>query len=216
MLTACESVTAGTARTDTRPAPPIVLPNQIESVLPPVAMIKQIVDEPELLQGASLRGVSLLPDWFLPDSSCAGSLFAAAEPAYAEHPPMRGSLLTRPRSPRNRSVTTAVLIYHTPRQAEALVARMVARWRGCANKTAITNPHGGPQQKWTLGTPGESGPIHTLYNSVEGGGGYGCARGIASENNVVSDIENCGTAGEATLTEQAVALVDAVIAKIPT
>lgn len=107
------------------------------------------------------------------------------------------------------------MLYHTPLQADKLAPRTVDRWAACANKTLIEYPTALAPQNWPLGSLDVVDDVHTLFNSQEAAGGWGCSRGIISRRNVVIDVRVCSRAGEDALKNQAATLVHTIAAKIP-
>lgn len=208
LLSSCSVVVAGSPRS-AGGALPLLKPNQIEALLPTAEQTAQVVDGPHIEIGAALRAIKEFP-FPISDPNCFASISEATEPAYRDsgYGPVRGFVLTEPGNlaAREHLVGEAVVLYHQPVEADKLVSRTVEQWSTCANKTLTEYPEGLAPQNWPLGSPTEVDDVHTVFNSQEAAGGWGCSRGIASRRNLVIDVRVCSRAGEAALKNQAAAL----------
>ncbi|MGE2818015.1 sensor domain-containing protein [Mycobacterium heidelbergense] len=217
LVSACSTEVAGNPRASS--PPPLLEQNQIEALLPTAEQTAQVVDGPHIEIGAALRAIKAFP-FPISDPNCFASISEATEPAYRDsgYGPVRGFILTEPGGnlhAREHLVGEAVVLYHTPQQADALVSHIVEQWSTCANKTLTEYPPGMAPQNWPLGSPNADDDVHTLFNSQEAAGGWGCSRAITSRRNVVIDVRVCSKAGEAALNNQAATLVHTIAAKIP-
>lgn len=216
VLSSCSVAVGGTARPASGP-PPLLKPNQIEALLPTAEQTAQVVDGPHIEIGAAIRAIKEFP-FQISDPNCFASISEATEPAYRDsgYGPVRGLILTEPGDlhAREHLVGEAVVLYHTPLEADKLVSRTVEQWSRCANKTLTEYPSGMTPQNWPLGSPDVVDDVHTVFNSQEAAGGWGCSRAITSRRNLVIDVRVCSKAGEAALKNQAAALVHTTAAKI--
>ena len=98
--------------------------------------------------------------------------------------------------------------------ATRFVVRTVLGWERCADvHLGVTDPPPDPVTVYfTLGFTSTRDDVATVVNTVEGGEGMGCARGITSRSNVVIDVYVCG---QTITAAQPVAVVNAIADKMP-
>lgn len=213
----CAENVAGHPRTDGRPPPPLLEPEQIDALLPTAQATADVVGGPQIKILETIRAIEAFPDSFISDPACFAVLFEATEPAYRDsgYGPVRGYILQEPEGERQHSIGEAVVLFHIPLAADRLVSRTAARWSKCANTLVTVHPTETEPQSYLVDSPKVVDDVNTLFSSEEGSAGWGCSHGITSRLNVVIDVRVCSRAGEADLTHQATTLVHMIAAKTP-
>jgi hypothetical protein len=222
LLAGCATAITGTARPDTATPAPVVQEGQLPSLLPTAAETSAIVQIPDLRIAESHPTLLALPDGFVTDPHCTAAIYPGAAQVYRnrEYGPVRGQTVvpTRTGATQNQ-VNHDIVLFNAADSAQHLVAAAVKAWEGCANTMVITHQHlmfpNSTDEIWTVAAPGESGGVHTVFVTALGGGGFGCARALSSQANVVVDVSVCRIDDPPVLTDQAVALVNFSLAKLP-
>jgi PknH-like extracellular domain len=239
LLSACQTVTVGSPHPQSPPPPgaqagappgagagppattppgqgPLVLPDQLDAVLPPVDAVSTVVGAPNLVVLESHKATALIPDGFVSDPACTGAIYNASLPAYADSPEgaVRSQTMKQPDSATSPLVDQGVVQYETVQDAQDEVTSVVNGWGACANKLVSVKTLDAPYQiTWAIGTATESNGTHILVNTRSGGGWY-CGRGITSRNNLVIDVLMCSP-DSAAVGFQAQALADQVAGRVP-
>jgi hypothetical protein len=94
---------------------------------------------------------------------------------------------------RNDSAIQAVIAYPSARQANTLYTAAARRWSACANRRFSDRPAGRPEIGWTVGDAHNLGGTVSTSKVAEDGNGWNCQRALTVRNNIVIDIETCGS-----------------------
>jgi hypothetical protein len=213
----CAEHVDGRPLSDGKPPPALLEPEQINALLPTEKATADVVGDPHIKILGTTRAIEAFPDSFISDPACFAVLFEAAEPAYRDsgYGPVRGYTLLEPDGEREHSIGEAVVLFHTPLDADKLVSRIAASWSTCANTLVTVHPTETGPQNYLVESPKVLDDVNTLFSSLEGGAGWGCSHAITSRLNVVIDVRVCSGAGEADLTHQTTTLVHMIAAKTP-
>jgi eukaryotic-like serine/threonine-protein kinase len=114
--------------------------------------------------------------------------------------------------PRAFAVIQAVIAFPSADAAKKLLAAQKSQWTRCAGRTlTLVVPAPSSPQRWTAGTPADTDGTLTMTQRMKPGRGMECQRALAVRNNVAIDISACRN----DVTNQAVAILNAIAAKIP-
>jgi PknH-like extracellular domain len=217
LTTGCTEHAASHPRSDGKPPPALLEPEQISALLPTEKATADVVGGPHIKILGTTRAIEAFPGSFISDPACFAVLFEAAEPAYRDsgYGPVRGYTLLEPDGEREHSIGEAVVLFHTPLDADKLVSRIAAGWSKCANTFLTVHPTETGPQNYLVDSPKVVDDVNTLFSFQEGGGGWGCSHGLTSRLNVVIDVRVCSGAGEVDLTHQTTTLVHMIAAKTP-
>jgi PknH-like protein/uncharacterized protein DUF4190 len=195
------------------PEQPLVTAAQLPKLLLSIDDVKHAVNAPDLAKveesGALIgtQGVNVTP------LECIGALFASTKEAY-QHSPVRG-IFSRAMTGEGQNgmqiLNETMSTFESVSSATSLVSQVIGGWRGCAGKSVTV---AGKSNTITLdvGTPGMSGTVMTLQNSLHGGlPGFSSDRAIVSKANVVIDLDAQGFDMGDSLTT----LANQILARVP-
>lgn len=94
---------------------------------------------------------------------------------------------------RNDSAVQAVIAYPSARQANTFYTAATRRWSACAKRRFSDHPQGQPEIGWTVGDAHQIGGTLSTSKVQDDGSGWNCQRALTVRNNVVIDIETCGS-----------------------
>lgn len=95
---------------------------------------------------------------------------------------------------RNYSANQAVIAYPAARQANAFYDASTRRWSACANRRFVDHPPGQPEIAWAVGDSHTvGGTLSTSEEQVGSEDGWRCQRALTARNNIVIDVEACGS-----------------------
>jgi hypothetical protein len=211
--TAATSPPAATSPMSSVPEQPLVTAAQLPKLLLSIDEVKHAVNAPDLAKveesGALIgtQGVNVTP------LECVGALFASTKEAY-QHSPVRG-IFSRAITGEGQNgveiLNETMSTFESVSSATSLVSQVIGGWRGCAGKS-VTVAGKGNTITLDVGTPGMSGTVMTLQNSLHGGlPGFSSDRAIVSKANVVIDLDAQGfDMGDALTT-----LANQILARVP-
>lgn len=94
---------------------------------------------------------------------------------------------------RNDSTVQAVIAYPSARQANTFYTAAARRWSGCADRRFTDHPTGQPDIGWKVGAAHNLGGTLSTSKAQDDASGWNCQRALTVRNNIVIDIETCGS-----------------------
>jgi PknH-like extracellular domain len=201
--------------TMTAPAAPLVSHQQLSGLLPSPEQIEATVGTPNMVVAESHNTIGLIPDDYLSDMSCSGSIGDGTLPAYDDSPYLRVRIQDY-KQPDSDSplVTESAVLYQNVQDAQDQATAVVNGWAACANKVLEAKK---PKTtvSFLIGSGVEFGGAHTMtYTRMVPG--WNCGRGIASRNNVVVDVTACSATDSAEVVGlHAQALIAQIAQRVP-
>lgn len=218
-LAACTTTIDGTARyADVTPDPdqPLVKIAQLQELLPSDREVGEVMDAPTSEVALTYTTLEAQPDDTLSEPHCIGAVFGAVELVYrgSSYQGVYGERIWDPATPGSGRLDQGVVAFGSAEDAAAFVSEETDIWRECVGRP-LTLTALGQKVSWNASAPTLSNGVDVLARTQEGGGGFGCARGLAAGSNVVADVVACGNDGAA-VAGQATEIVNMILEKIPT
>ncbi len=94
---------------------------------------------------------------------------------------------------RNDSTIQAVIAYPSARQANTFYTAAARRWSACADRRFSDHPVGQPEIGWKAGDARNLGGTLSTSKAQDDDSGWNCQRALTVRNNIVIDIETCGS-----------------------
>lgn len=193
-----------------------VAAGQLEPLLLSDAQIGEIVGTSGM---ATSRGYSVIPapqGESYSEPACAQTLYNTMYTGY-ENTGYTGVAGRKVRKRGDRSfgeVDQGVVAFPSADAASRFVVRTVLGWERCADvHLGVTDPRPDPVTVYfTLGFTSSRDDVATVVNTLEGGEGLVCARGITSRSNVVIDVYVCA---KSITGAQPAAVINAIANTVP-
>lgn len=217
-VAACTTTVEGTARyagdnpsTDDQP---LVKVTQLPELLPSAAQVGDVMKLPGVMVALNYKKLERVPEDTMADPQCFGALFGTVEPVYrgSGYEGVYGQRLLDPAAFTAGRMDAGVVAFSSAEEAHTFVTGQTAAWQDCAGKP-LTLKLSDQQVKWTASPPAVSHGVDVLSRTQEGGGGFGCARGLAASSNVVADVVACSDKSAA-VADQASAIVNLILDNI--
>lgn len=217
-VAACTTTVEGTARyADVTPSPdqPLVKIAQLKELLPSDRETGAVMDAPTSEVALTYTSLEAQPDDTLSDPHCIGAMFGTVEPVYrgSGYQGVYGERIWDPATEGSGRLDQGVVAFGSAEDAAAYVSKQTDIWRECVGRP-LTLTALGQQVSWNASPPTLANGVDVLARTQEGGGGFGCARGLAAGSNVVADVVVCGNDG-ADVAGQATQIVNMILEKIP-
>jgi hypothetical protein len=183
--------------------------------MPSTKEVAAIMDAPEFAVAGTFNEMEPTADDLLSDKGCYGAVFGAIEPGYRDsgYTSVYGQRASDPANI-NRRTLVAVVAFQGSAQATQYVQQQKPAWQACAGKT-LTVKVTGQSVNWALRPPEDVNGVAVLLRTAEGQRGYGCSHALAARNNIVVDVGACSD-DSTRLNDQAAAIVNTILPKIPT
>jgi serine/threonine kinase PknH len=216
--TACDRTIDGSAQFAAGAAPtnlPLVKIDALPNLIPTLDQAAKAMDAPPFEIAGVYDGMEPLTDAKLSDPSCEGAVFGIVESVYrgSNYQGVYGQLTGTAGGQNNRSLDQGVVAMSSAEDAQTFVDTQVDAWKRCTGKP-LTVTVEGQQVIWTASAPIRSYGVPVLHRTQQGVASYACSHALAARSNIVADVVACSD-DEKTINDQAAALVNMSMAKIP-
>jgi hypothetical protein len=116
-------------------------------------------------------------------------------------------------------VDQGVVMFPSPREAEAFFSSSAQSWPACSNRSYATRTPGGADQQWTVGPVSNTNGILSYHNTTPGDGHAAfttCQRALTAASNVVVDVQICSTEPSDSDSDAAADVARQIAAGVPT
>ncbi|MEV0672495.1 sensor domain-containing protein [Mycobacterium sp. NPDC050441] len=214
--TTAETSTRTTApvTTTTTPAPPpLVTGAQLPALLPSLAEMQEITNNPQLVVDEKPQTIGLppAPHRYIPEE-CSSSFGMFTPLPYENSGYLKIASATQYQSPKpDMQAAEGVATFADAAAAQRAFAHYLELWRGCAGKTFTWTIPDGRSTHFVLGGPEEKdGGIIALRSSNQGSQSW-MLRAIGAKANVLVDVQLLGVG----VTDEAVTAVQRILDRIP-
>jgi serine/threonine kinase PknH len=194
---------------------PLMSVADLKSLMPLLEQSASVMKAAAFVVASTSDRVEPLPADVLSDPACLVAFFGNVEAALAGsgYLGIYEERIGDQSTDFTRRADISTVAFGDAGEARAYVAKQIAAWKRCANKTMTvkTDRH---EVTWTLNDPVTARDVPVQLHAAEGATGYACARAIAARSNVVADVAACSD-DNTDLNDQAATLVNLIINKIP-
>ncbi|WP_454792034.1 sensor domain-containing protein [Mycolicibacterium lutetiense] len=206
------TVPATSAPATTPAPPPLVTEAQLAGLLPSLAEMQEITNNPQLITDGKPQDIGLPEGHTYSPVECASSFSMFMPLPYENSGYLKTAGILQYQSPKpDLQAYEGVAMFADAAAAQRALARNLELWRGCAGKTFTWTIPDGRSTHFVLGGPEEKGGgILALRSSNQGSESW-MLRAIGAKANVLVDVNVLGVG----VTDEAVTVVNRIFDRIP-